>query len=174
MLLMDQLMWVPLPLKLHQQRARRIHFLLRVPLILMGLLGVREENSTFLQNACLLASTCSTKMLGSVRPIVGGWLKNFIGMRRIKRTWPLASTFHTLLSMRWEHLILLLPFQIRGRTLALGSPLMTKNKTMRVRRSTTRMTRISFPFWCLVPKGEWIWWLEAPTYLPLSILTLFM
>jgi hypothetical protein len=24
-------------------------------------------------------------MLGSVRPIVGGWLNNFIGMRRIKK-----------------------------------------------------------------------------------------
>jgi hypothetical protein len=100
MLLMDQLMRVPLPLKLHQQKARMIHFLWRVPLILMGLLGVREENSTFLQKACLLASTCSAKMLGSVRPIVDGWLKSFIGMRKIKRKWPLALIFHTLRSMR--------------------------------------------------------------------------
>jgi hypothetical protein len=44
MLSMDQLMRVPLPLKLHQQKARMIHFLCRVPLILMGLLGVKEEN----------------------------------------------------------------------------------------------------------------------------------
>jgi hypothetical protein len=91
---------VPLPLKLHQQRDRMIHFLWRVPLILMGLLVVTEENSTFLQKACLLASTCSAKMLGSMRPIVGGWLKSFIGMRKIKRTWPLVLIFHILRSMR--------------------------------------------------------------------------
>jgi hypothetical protein len=66
-------------------KARMIHSLWRVPLTLMGLLGVSEENSTFFQKACLLASTCSTKMLGSVRPIVGGWLKSFIGMRKIKK-----------------------------------------------------------------------------------------
>jgi hypothetical protein len=64
-----------------------------------GLLGVREGSSTFLLKACLLASTCSTKMLESVRPIVGGWLKSFIGNRKIKRTWPL-DFFHTLRSMR--------------------------------------------------------------------------
>jgi hypothetical protein len=81
-LLMDPLMRVPLPLKLHQQEARMIHFLWRVPLTLMGLLGVSEENSTFLQKACLLASTCSAKTLGSMRLIVGGWLKSFIGMRK--------------------------------------------------------------------------------------------
>jgi hypothetical protein len=34
MLLMDQLMRVPLPLNLHQQKVRMIHFLWRVPLIL--------------------------------------------------------------------------------------------------------------------------------------------
>jgi hypothetical protein len=45
---MDQLMRVPLPLKLHQQKARMIHFLWRVPLILMGLLGEREEKFNFL------------------------------------------------------------------------------------------------------------------------------
>jgi hypothetical protein len=60
----------------------------------------KRGNSTFLQNACLLASTCSAKMLGSVRPIVDGWLKSFIGMRKIKRKWLLASTFHNLPSMR--------------------------------------------------------------------------
>jgi hypothetical protein len=48
MLLMDLLMWVPLPLKLHQQRAHMIHFQWRVPLTLMGLLGVREGSSTLL------------------------------------------------------------------------------------------------------------------------------
>jgi hypothetical protein len=58
-LLMDRLMRVPLPLKLHQQEAHMIHFLWRVPLTLMGPLGEREANSTFLPKACLLASTCS-------------------------------------------------------------------------------------------------------------------
>jgi hypothetical protein len=99
-LLMDRLMRVPLPLKLHQQEAHMIHFLWRVPLTLMGLLGVREASSTFLQKAYLLASTCSAKMLGSVRLIVGGWLKSFIGKRKIKRKWPLVLIFHTLRSMR--------------------------------------------------------------------------
>jgi hypothetical protein len=66
----------------------------------MGLLGVREGSSTFLQRACLLASTCSGKMLESVRPIVGGRLKNFIRKRKIKRTWKLDLIFHTLRSMR--------------------------------------------------------------------------
>jgi hypothetical protein len=40
------------------------------------------------------------KDVGSVRPIVGGCLKSFIGMRKIKRKWPLALIFHTLGSMR--------------------------------------------------------------------------
>jgi hypothetical protein len=86
MLLMDLLMRVPLPLKLHQQRAHMIHFQWRVPLTLKGLLGVREGSSTFLQRACSLALTCSAKMLESMRPIIGGWLKSFIGKKKIKRT----------------------------------------------------------------------------------------
>jgi hypothetical protein len=77
-----------------------IHFQWRVPLILMGLLGVREGSSAFLPKSCLLASTCSAKMLESVRPIVGGWLKSFIGKRKIKRTWQLDLIFHTLRFMR--------------------------------------------------------------------------
>jgi hypothetical protein len=34
-------------------------------------------------------------MLGSVRPIIDGWLKSFIGMRKIKRKWLLALIFHS-------------------------------------------------------------------------------
>jgi hypothetical protein len=99
-LLMDLLMRVSPPLKLHQQRVHMIPFQWRVPLTLMGLQGVREGSSTFLQRVCLLASTCSAKMLESVRLIVGGWLKSFIGKRRIKRTWQLGSIFHILKCMR--------------------------------------------------------------------------
>jgi hypothetical protein len=100
MLLMDQLMWVPLPLKLHQQKARLIHFLWRVPLILMGLLGVREENSTFNFLAKGLFACFNMLRKDAREREAGGWLKSFIGMRRIKKTWPLASTFHILPSMR--------------------------------------------------------------------------
>jgi hypothetical protein len=48
---------------------------------------VREGSSTFLQRVCLLASTCSAKMLESVRLIVGGWLKSFIGKRKDMAAW---------------------------------------------------------------------------------------
>jgi hypothetical protein len=99
-LLMDLLMRVPPPLKLHQQRVHMIPFQWRVPLTLMGLQGVREGSSTFLQRACLPYSTCSAKILESVRPIVNGWLKSFIGKRRFKRTWQVDLIFHTLRSMR--------------------------------------------------------------------------
>jgi hypothetical protein len=40
--LMDPLMWVPPPLKHHQQSICMIPFHWRVPLTLMGLLGVRR------------------------------------------------------------------------------------------------------------------------------------